>query len=356
MATPLTNLQPLFAGLPVDRPLIIAGPCSAETEEQLLDTATALPGAGVEILRAGLWKPRTKPGGFEGVGARGLPWMAAARKATGMRLATEVATRGHVLAALRAGIDMLWIGARTSANPFAVQEIADTLAERSADVAVLVKNPVSADLELWDGALQRLWGAGVRRLGAVHRGFATATPHLYRNMPQWDIPVRLRLRYPGLPLICDPSHIAGRRDLVAQVAQRALDLGFDGLMIESHRAPAEAWSDASQQLTPKALAEMLATLRPRSRKGGEQHRLDLLREEIDTIDHELLDILARRMAVSREIGDYKRAAGLRVVQPERYNNVIASRMAMGEAMGMSGEFLHKVLLAIHDESVRQQFE
>ena len=245
----MKDLQPiLLPGMSTDRPLIIAGPCSAETEEQVMATALELSKNGIPVFRAGIWKPRTKPGGFEGVGVEGLPWLQRVKAETGMFVGTEVATAKHIEEALKHGIDILWIGARTSANPFAMQEIADAL--QGVDVPVLVKNPVNPDIELWIGAMERLYNAGIRKLGAIHRGFSTYDKKIYRNLPQWNIPIELRRRYPNLPIICDPSHIGGKRELIAPLCQQAMDLGFDGLMIESHCNPDKAWSDAAQQLTP----------------------------------------------------------------------------------------------------------
>lgn len=352
----MKDIQPIvLEGVNRNEPLVIAGPCSAETEEQVLDTATQLAANGIKIFRAGIWKPRTKPGGFEGVGAPGLEWLKKVKEQTGMYTATEVATRDHVTQALEAGVDILWIGARTSANPFAMQEIADTLAELKADVPVLVKNPVNPDLELWVGALQRIYNAGIHKIGAIHRGFSTYGKHLYRNMPQWHIPIELRLRYPSLPIISDPSHIGGKRELVAPLSQQALDMGFNGLIIESHCQPDCAWSDASQQITPEILNFILHTLVIRDSHQSTEN-LALLRQQIDQIDNELLDILAKRMRVSREIGQYKKEHRMPVLQANRYNDVIKTRLKIGEEMAMSTEFLKAVLLAIHEESVRQQIE
>ncbi len=352
----MKDLQPItFPGIDPKKPLIIAGPCSAETEEQTLDTARQLADLGIKIFRAGIWKPRTKPGGFEGVGSQGLKWLKKVKEETGMYVATEVATHQHVTEALAEGIDMIWIGARTSANPFAMQEIADTLKELNADIPVLVKNPVNPDLELWIGAMQRIYNAGIRQLGAIHRGFSTYGKHIYRNMPQWHIPIELRLRLPEMPIICDPSHIGGRRELIAPLSQEAFDMGFDGLIIESHCNPDCAWSDAAQQLTPEILNFILHTLVIRDSKQSTEN-LTLLRQQIDRIDRELLEVLAKRMQVSRDIGRYKKEHRMSVVQAGRYNDVIRTRLNHGVEMGMGAEFLKTVLLAIHDESVRQQIE
>lgn len=352
----MTELKPLFGkGVADMHPIIIAGPCSAETEEQVLAAAHELAKNGVKIFRAGIWKPRTKPGGFEGVGTHGLQWLKRVKEETGMMTSTEVATRQHVNEALEAGVDLLWIGARTSANPFAMQEIADAIKDSGADVPVLVKNPVNPDLELWIGALQRLYNAGITRLGAIHRGFSSYGKHLYRNLPQWHIPIELRRRYPNLPLICDPSHIGGKRELVAPLSQQALDMGFDGLIIESHCDPDCAWSDKAQQVTPEVLNFILNTLVLRDSVVSTES-LNLLRQQIDELDNELLEVLNKRMRVSREIGQYKKEHRMPVLQIGRHDEIMQSRAALAEEMGMSGDFMRTVLSAIHEESVRQQIE
>jgi len=275
-----------FCGVDSKRPVVIAGPCSAETEEQVMETAKDLAKNGVRIFRAGIWKPRTKPGGFEGVGSVGLTWLQEVKKETGMLVATEVANKQHVEEALNAGVDVLWIGARTSANPFAMQEIADSLV--GADVPVLVKNPVNPDLELWIGAMQRIYNAGIRQIGAIHRGFSAYGKHLYRNMPQWHIPIELRRRMPELTLICDPSHIGGKRELVAPLSQQAMDMGFDGLIVESHCDPDSAWSDKSQQVTPEVLNFILNMLCGARHNADPQKALTLLRQQVYQIDNDLL--------------------------------------------------------------------
>ncbi|MCH5245979.1 MAG: bifunctional 3-deoxy-7-phosphoheptulonate synthase/chorismate mutase type II [Muribaculaceae bacterium] len=353
----MTDLKSiLLPGIDPAAPLIIAGPCSAETREQVMDTARGLCDMGVKVFRAGIWKPRTKPGCFEGVGEEGLQWLGMVKAETGMYTATEVANRHHVEAAVGAGVDLLWIGARTTANPFAVQEIADTLAEvGDPSMPLLVKNPVNQDIELWIGALQRLYNAGFHRLGAIHRGFTAQGTHLYRNMPDWHIPIELHLRYPQLPIICDPSHIGGRRELVQSISQQALDMGFNGLMIESHVSPEEAWSDSRQQITPGELGRMMESLIVRG-TSGPGDGLELLRRQIDEIDRELLEILSRRMQVSHEIGRYKREHRIPVVQSDRFNDVLRSRVAAGEEMGLNPGFLKTVLLAIHEESVGRQID
>ena len=352
----MKDLQPIMLeGIDTQKPLLIAGPCSAETEEQVIRTATELAANGVKIFRAGIWKPRTKPGGFEGVGAEGLQWLKKVKELTGMYTSTEVATKQHVEAALEAGVDILWIGARTSANPFAMQEIADALQEAGADVPVLIKNPVNPDLELWIGAMQRIYNAGIKRIGAIHRGFSAYGKHLYRNLPQWHIPIELRRRMPNLPIICDPSHIGGKRELVAPISQQALDMGFDGLIIESHCDPDCAWSDKSQQITPEVLNFVVNTLVHRD-KSHSTENLALLRQQIDVLDNELLEVLNKRMRVSREIGQYKKEHRMPVLQAGRYDDIIQSRVKLAVEMGMSSEFMKSVLAAIHEESVRQQIE
>lgn len=350
----MKDIQPIFSSINTDgKPLVIAGPCSAETEQQVIETARGLAAAGIKIFRAGIWKPRTHPGGFEGVGVEGLAWLQRVQKETGMLVSTEVATRAHVDAALDAGVDILWIGARTSANPFAMQEIADALADRKVDVPVLVKNPVNPDLELWIGAMQRIYNAGIHRIGAIHRGFSAYGKHMYRNMPQWHIPIELRRRYPNLPIICDPSHMGGKRELVAPIAQQALDMGFDGLIIESHNCPDCAWSDKDQQVTPEVLNLIVNTLVQRD-KSQSTENLSLLRQEIDRIDNDLLEVLNKRMRISREIGQYKKEHSMPVLQTQRYDSIMNSRVNAAEEMGMSPDFMRVVLSAIHEESVRQQ--
>ncbi|MBP2690747.1 MAG: bifunctional 3-deoxy-7-phosphoheptulonate synthase/chorismate mutase type II [Muribaculaceae bacterium] len=351
----MDNLQPLFPTVDSTKPIIIAGPCSAETEQQVLETARGLAANGIKIFRAGIWKPRTHPGGFEGVGEAGLAWLAKVKEETGMLTATEVANSQHVALALEARVDALWIGARTSANPFAMQEIADALAAAGRDVPVLVKNPVNPDLELWIGAMQRIYNAGIRRIGAIHRGFSAYGRHLYRNLPQWRIPIELRRRFPELPVFCDPSHIGGKRELIAPISQQALDMSFSGLIIESHCDPDCAWSDKTQQITPEVLNFILHTLVLRD-KSTSTESLALLRQQIDRIDDELLELLDKRMRVAREIGHYKQEHSMPVIQAGRYNDLMQRRVATAEEMGMSPDFMRSVLAAIHEESVRQQIE
>lgn len=345
----LNNLN--LPGVEEKRPLLIAGPCSAETEDQVLETARKLSQNGVKVFRAGIWKPRTKPGGFEGNGAAALPWLQKVKKETGMLTATEVATAKHVEEALKHDVDLLWVGARTTADPFAVQEIADTL--KGSNVPVLVKNPVNPDLELWIGALERLNNAGITRLGAIHRGFSTYDKKLYRNLPQWHIPIELHRRHPELPIICDPSHIAGRRDLIATLCQQAMDLQFDGLIIESHNDPEHAWSDASQQVTPDVLSLIINNLVIRETSQSTEN-LTELRKQIDEIDMTLIETLAKRMRISREIGTYKKEHEMPILQTNRYDEIINKRAQEGVELGMGRDFMKIVFEAIHSESVRQQ--
>ena len=334
-----------------ERPIIIAGPCSAESREQVLNTATELAKNGVKVFRAGIWKPRTKPGGFEGVGTVGLPWLKEVKQKTGMLVATEVATAAHVFEAIKAGIDLLWIGARTAANPFAMQELADAL--KGTDIPVLVKNPVNPDLELWIGALERLVNAGVNNVGVILRGFSTYDQKLYRNLPLWHIPIELRRRYPNITMFCDPSHIGGKRELIAPISQQAMDLKFDGLMVESHCNPDEALSDARQQITPQILDFTLKMLVLRENVQTTEN-ISVLRKQIDEIDEQLLAILAKRNRISREIGTYKKENNMPVLQTGRYNEILEKRAAMGEAMNLDKEFVFAIMKAIHEESVRIQ--
>lgn len=341
----------LLPGIDPKRPFVIAGPCSAETEEQVMSAARQLSANGVKVLRAGIWKPRTKPGGFEGVGSEGLAWLKKVKQETGMYVSTEVATQKHVYEALKFGVDLLWIGARTTANPFAVQEIAEAL--QGVDIPVLVKNPVNPDLELWIGALERLSNVGLTKLGAIHRGFSSYDKKIYRNLPQWHIPIELKRRYPDLPILCDPSHIGGKRDLILPLSQQAMDLNYDGLIIESHCDPDNAWSDASQQVTPNRLKEILETLVIRDRKQSTEDLSDL-RKQIDELDDQLLELLAKRMRISCEIGTFKKEHNMTVVQTGRYDEILNTRIAQAEAMSINSDFIRTILEAIHEESVRQQ--
>jgi chorismate mutase len=341
----------LLPGVNGQRPIVVAGPCSAETEEQVLETARSLAGKGIKIFRAGIWKPRTKPGGFEGVGSEGLRWLKKVKDETGMYVATEVATRDHVFEALKAGIDVLWVGARTSANPFAVQEVADAL--KGVDIPILIKNPINPDLDLWIGAIQRLYGAGLRRLGVIHRGFSSYDKKIYRNLPLWHIPIELRRRYPDLPIFCDPSHIGGKRELIAPLSQQAMDLNFDGLIIESHGHPEDAWSDAAQQITPDVLDYVLNLLVIRDSTQTTEN-LTVLRRQIDAIDENLLELLAKRMRISREIGIYKKEHNMPILQTPRYGEILENRTKAGASMDLNSDFIEKMLKLIHEESVAQQ--
>jgi len=349
------DLKPfVIEGIPPDRPLIMAGPCSAESEMQMVETAKALAAINIKIFRAGIWKPRTRPGTFEGYGSLALPWMKTVKDETGMYTATEVANVKHVWEALKYGIDIFWVGARTTANPFAVQEIAEAL--KGVDIPVLVKNPVNPDLDLWIGAIERFHQAGIKRLAACHRGFSIYEKSVYRNDPNWQIPIELKRRIPNLPLINDPSHICGSRDRLLEVSQKAMDLNFDGLIIESHYNPEIAMSDASQQLTPKALGEMLAkiVLRKAEVENGSLVTLEQLRAEIDKIDDMVMDIFEKRMKIADQIGRYKKEKNIAILQSKRWDNIIRKRLEMGEKKGLSSEFIDIVFRAIHEESIDHQ--
>lgn len=341
---------------PLPRPRVIAGPCSAESEEQTLETARSLKAFGINVFRAGIWKPRTHPGCFEGVGLPGLEWLQRVKKELGMRVATEVASGKHVRECVERGIDLVWIGARTTANPFLVQEIADAL--RGADIPVLVKNPVSPDIDLWIGALERLNDAGIRKLGVIHRGFSTSEKIKYRNDPLWQYAIELRSRYPGLPFFCDPSHIAGKRKYLLEIAQRAMDLGLDGLMIESHRDPSAALSDAEQQLTPEALENMLRhkLVVKDSDSCDLRYRetISQLRAKIDIIDENIIHLLAQRMEISRNIGQSKKENNIAILQTGRWDAVLADMIEKGNAAGLDEAFVRAVFNAIHEASIRAQ--
>ncbi|MGL5785552.1 MAG: chorismate mutase [Bacteroidales bacterium] len=348
------ELQNIYLpGTEGNKPLVLAGPCSAETEEQVMQTAKELHDRGIRIFRAGIWKPRTKPGGFEGVGSEGLAWLKKVKEQYGMYTATEVATAKHVLEAIKYDVDIIWIGARTTANPFAVQEIADALA--GCDKVVLIKNPVNPDLELWIGAIERIYNAGIRRIGAIHRGFSSYEKKLYRNMPMWHIPIELRRRLPNLPIICDPSHIGGKRELIAPLSQQAMDLGFEGLMIESHICPDCAWSDKDQQITPETLTFITNMLVIRD-SACTTENLATLRRQIDELDNLLLETLAKRMRIAREIAQFKKENNMPVLQSGRYDEIINKRCAQGAEMDLAVDFVKEVMEAIHEESVRQQLE
>ncbi len=349
------NLQPFtFEGIPNERPLIIAGPCSAESEAQMLETARQLSDIGIKIFRAGIWKPRTRPGTFEGYGSLALPWMQSVKETTGMLTATEVANVKHVYEALKAGIDILWIGARTSANPFAVQEIADAL--RGVDVPIIIKNPVNPDLELWIGAIERLYMAGVTRLAASHRGFSTYEKSRYRNDPNWQIPIELRRRIPNIPLIVDPSHICGKRETIFEITQKAMDLNFDGIIIEAHIDPDKAMSDAKQQLTPAQLGELLKKLVIRKEyvENGSLVTIEELRSQIDKIDDKIVELLEQRMKIAENIGKIKKENNIAVLQTKRWNQIISQRINEAKEKGLSEHFIETVFRAIHEESINHQ--
>ena len=339
----------------LNHPLVIAGPCSAETEEQVLKIAHELKDSDATIFRAGIWKPRTRPGGFEGVGEIGLKWLQKAKAETGLLIATEVATAAHVKLALAHDIDVLWIGARTTANPFAVQEIADAL--QGTDKIVLLKNPVNPDLSLWIGGLERLYNADIKKLGVIHRGFSTYEKTKYRNNPEWQIAIDLQNRFPDLPLICDPSHITGKRAMIQEVSQQALDLNYDGLIIETHIDPDNAWSDAAQQVTPAALKQMFVNLRVRKVSDDESEynqKMAKLRLQIDEFDGKLLEILGNRMKVADKIGVLKKEKNVAILQNQRWNEILGKMILEGEEKGLSNEFVMHLFKAIHQESITHQ--
>lgn len=344
-----------LADFQLSHPLVIAGPCSAETEEQVLAIAHALKNSDVSIFRAGIWKPRTRPGGFEGVGEKGLKWLRKAKEETGLLLAVEVANAHHVKLALQYDIDVLWIGARTTVNPFAVQEIADVL--QNTDKIVLLKNPVNPDLSLWIGGVERLQKAGIKKIGVIHRGFSTYDKTKYRNNPEWQIPIELQSKFPDLPLICDPSHITGKRNMIQEVSQQALDLNYDGLMIETHSNPDDAWSDAAQQITPDVLKQLFVDLKVRKvfdETGDFNSQLTNLRTQIDELDSKLISILAKRMQIADAIGQVKKEKNVAVLQSNRWNEVLRRMIAEGEGKGLSEEFILRLFQAIHQESIVHQ--
>lgn len=347
------NIEPLSAwGIKNTKPLLIAGPCSAETEEQVMETARELKKQDVEIFRAGIWKPRTRPNSFEGVGSVGLQWLKHVKAETGLKTATEVANVKHVYEALKYGVDVLWIGARTTVNPFAVQEIADAL--QGVDIPVIVKNPINPDVELWIGAIERIANAGVTKIAAIHRGFSSFEKIKYRNAPQWQLPIELRRRMKNLPIICDPSHIAGRADLVFEVAQEAMDLGQDGLIIETHPNPKVALSDAKQQLTPAQLLELRNKLVLRADSSADpefKQSLEDLRGKIDKLDEEILAVFQRRMDVVRLIGKHKKENNIKILQSNRWEEILRQTIEKGGQKGLSSEFVDKIFRAVHQESI-----
>jgi chorismate mutase len=351
------QLESISTWLPTaSKPIIISGPCSAETEEQMIATAKQIAATGkVHALRAGIWKPRTRPGQYEGAGEEGLKWLIQAKKETKLPVTTEVANAAHVDACLKAGVDILWVGARTTVNPFSVQEIADAL--KGVDIPVMVKNPVNPDLELWIGALERLNKAGITKLAAIHRGFSSFEKGPFRNAPMWDMSIELKTRIPELDIICDPSHIAGNRDLIAMISQKALDLDMTGLMIESHINPDAAWSDAKQQVTPAVLGKIIDGLVVRTVSSDNKtfkDTLSILREQIDQLDDEIMQKMAQRMKISEKIGQYKKENNVTILQVNRWEEIIQTRVALGKAMGLNEEFTNELLKLIHHESIQVQ--
>lgn len=336
-------------------PIVIAGPCSAETEEQVLKTAHQLKETDTTVLRAGIWKPRTRPGNFEGVGVLGLKWLQKAKAETGLMTATEVANAHHVDLALKHDIDMLWVGARTTVSPFIVQEIAEAL--KGTEKIVLIKNPVNPDLALWLGAVERFYAADVKNLGVIHRGFSTYEKTRYRNNPEWQIPIDLQNKFPDLPLILDPSHIAGRRDIIFDLCQTALDLNYDGLMVETHYDPDNAWSDADQQITPDTLKQMTVDLRIRKQEGDAiefKNKLKTLRTKIDVLDHQLIESLGKRMRIADDIGRLKKKNNVAILQTKRWNEILGKMILEGEENRLSEEFILRIFKAIHQESINHQ--
>ena len=349
------NLRSWLDDMNLSHPLVIAGPCSAETEDQVLGIAHELKDTDVNYYRAGIWKPRTRPGNFEGVGAIGLKWLQKVKEETGLKTATEVANRAHVDLALEHDVDLLWIGARSTVSPFIVQEIADAL--EGTDKIVLVKNPVNPDLSLWLGAVERLSKANIKKLGVIHRGFSTYEKTKYRNIPEWQMAIELQTKFPDLPLINDPSHISGNRELIFDISQTALDLNFDGLMIETHHDPDNAWSDAAQQITPKRLVQIMEDLKIRKETDEEaeySQKINNLRTQIDIIDNQLIDILSKRMKVSDGIGELKRQRNVAVLQTNRWNAILGKMILEGESKGLSEEFVLRMFKAIHQESINHQ--
>ncbi|MEM9885681.1 MAG: bifunctional 3-deoxy-7-phosphoheptulonate synthase/chorismate mutase type II [Bacteroidota bacterium] len=347
------NIQSIFDSK--KRPIIIAGPCSAESEEQVMTAARDLAAQGIDLFRSGIWKPRTRPNSFEGVGVIGLKWLKRVKEETGLKTTTEVANKDHVFEALKAGVDVLWLGARTTVNPFAVQEVADAL--KGTDIPVLVKNPINPDLKLWMGAIERIHGAGITKIGAIHRGFSYHGQTKYRNVPRWQIVIDLKNAFPDIEIICDNSHICGRRDTLQMVAQKALDLDFDGLMTEVHPSPDEAWSDAKQQITPAVFKDLVASLVLRSSDTDDmeyQHHIDHLRQEIDELDADIMNLMAQRMKIADKIGEYKKAKNIAILQNSRWQEVLETAVAQGQMKGLSEEFVKSLFKAVHQESINHQ--
>jgi chorismate mutase len=356
MVTATKSMKEITQEAWLKRPLIISGPCSAETEEQVMQTAAQLQETGkVDVMRAGIWKPRTRPGSFEGIGTKGLPWLQKARELTGIPVAVEVATAKQVEDALHFDVDILWIGARTTVNPFSVQDVADAL--RGVDVPVLIKNPINPDLELWIGAVERVAKAGIKQIGLIHRGFSSYGNTEYRNAPMWHLAIEMKRRHPGMLFINDPSHICGRRDILQEVAQTAIDLDFDGLIIESHVDPDRAWSDAKQQITPAKLGEMMSAIRWRREDvaSEEYHaNLEKLRQQINQLDDELMQIIGERMKISEKIGQYKKDNNITILQTNRWNAILDRAFKKGDKLGLSQEFITKYFDAVHMESINHQ--
>jgi chorismate mutase len=348
-------LEPIILdGELFNKPVIMAGPCSAESEEQVLNTAIPLAKMGIKIFRAGIWKPRTRPNAFEGVGAPGLKWLQTVKKETGMMVATEVANVKHVYEALKSGVDIIWIGARTSANPFAVQDIADSL--QGVNIPVMIKNPVNPDVDLWIGAIERINNAGIKQIAAIHRGFSSYDKTLYRNVPQWQVPIELRRRVPELPIITDPSHICGNREFLFDISQKAMDLNFDGLIIETHCNPDKALSDAKQQVTPEGLKKIIDRLVLRDPEVNEELMLTLaeLRDQIDKLDDKIINLLEDRMNVSEAIGSHKKDNNITILQTKRWDDMLKTRLNLGNRKGLSEEFIIKLFRSIHQESINHQ--
>jgi chorismate mutase len=348
------DIRPIFEEK--KRPILIGGPCSAETEEQVMETAAQLAAeGGVDAFRAGIWKPRTRPGSFEGVGAPGLKWMQQVKKEYGFKITTEVANHAQVFDALKAGVDILWIGARTTVNPFSVQEVADAL--KGTDIPVMIKNPINPDLELWIGAIERLYNAGITRIAAIHRGFSSHRKTEYRNVPMWEMPIELMRRFPDLQMINDPSHICGNRHLLASVAQKAMDLNFDGVIMETHRDPDNAWSDAKQQVVPARLLEIIHGLVVRDEKSNDAialQTLDTLRGKINDLDADLMELLGNRMKIADQIGEFKRDNRISIYQQSRWSDILDKAVVDGQKMGLSEGFVVAIFSAIHQESINHQ--
>lgn len=349
------NIKPVFEQQ-AGQPIIIAGPCSAETEGQVMQTAKELAAQGnIAAFRSGIWKPRTRPGSFEGVGKEGLGWLKRVKEETGLKVTTEVAKAAHVYDCLKAEVDVLWLGARTTVNPFSVQEVADAL--NGADVPVLIKNPINPDLGLWIGAIERIYKAGITRIGLIHRGFSYHGETIYRNVPRWQLPIEMKRRFPDIQILVDNSHICGRRDLLADIAQEAMDLNFDGIMTEVHPRPDEAWSDAKQQITPAVFHELVKGLTLRQTTSDNPvfiGQLSELRRQIDEIDEDMLGMLGRRMRLAEQIGEYKKDNNIAILQPDRWQELIDAATAKGETQGLSPAFMQSFLRAVHQESIDHQ--